>query len=121
MPVLRRAETGRHLTVVRQLSRSGRVGEQTLSRGRGDASLNSSGNSDEKNTKFKQVVLPPGFLVEPKDEVIGITPTAPTDELATSAPRNSRRLSDPASGKETWNRKLRPRHRSVVRKYFDSK
>ena len=76
--------------------------------------------SDKKGTKFKEVVMPPGSMDKPRDEVIGITKTAPTMEPAESAPRSSRRLVDPASGKETWNRKVRPRHRTVVRRYFDS-
>ncbi len=76
--------------------------------------------SNEKDTKFKAVVLPPGTVDEPEDEVLGITRNAPKVEPAESAPRNARRLVDPAAGKETWNRKVRPRHRNVVRKFFDS-
>lgn len=91
-----------------------------MNRGRGDAPLTWGDESDLENTKFKETVLPPGYLDQPKDEVIGVTKTAPDVDPAESAPRSSRRKVDPASGKETWNRKLRPRHRNVVRKYFNS-
>jgi hypothetical protein len=77
--------------------------------------------SDPKNTKFKEVVLPPGFVDDPKNEIMGIRKTAPDENPAESAPRSARRQADPASGRETWKRTLRPRHRNVVRKYFDSR
>ncbi len=76
--------------------------------------------SDKKNSKFKEAVLPPGLLDLPRDEVIGITRSEPEVEPAESAPRGPRRLVDPASGSETWKRKVSPRHREVVKKYFDS-
>ncbi len=96
-------------------------GRGGVNRGRGDAPLTWGDESDETNTKFKEVVLPPGFLEDPKGEILGVTKTAPNEEPAESAPRSARRQVNPASGQETWKRKLRPRHRNVVRKYFHSK
>ena len=89
-----------------------------MTRGRGDAPITWGDESDAANTKFKEVVLPPGSLDEQSQETVAVTPAAPEVAPAETAPRNARRLIDPASGKETWNRKLRPRHRKVVRKYF---
>ena len=100
---------------------SNRPGRGGINRGRGDAELTWGKESDQSNTKFKEVVLPPGFLDDPNKESLGTTSVAPEVQPADVAPRNTRRLLDPASGKATWNRKLRPRHRSVVKKYFDSK
>jgi hypothetical protein len=76
--------------------------------------------SDQNNAKFKEVVLPPGMLDLPRDDVLGVTRSEPKVEPANSAPRGPRHQIDPAAGTETWKRKVRPRHREVVRKYFDS-
>ena len=76
--------------------------------------------SDGRDAQFKAVVLPPGAVDKPGKELLSITRSAPKVEPADAAPRNPRRILDPATGKETWNRKLRPRHRNVVRKFFDS-
>lgn len=99
---------------------NGKPGRGGVNRGRGDAELTYGDDADKKNTRFQDVVLPPGMLDKPKEEVIATTPQEPEVDPAASAPRNAERTSDPSSGKETWNRKLRPRHRSVVRGYFDS-
>lgn len=96
-------------------------GRGGVNRGRGDAELSWGDEADENGVKFKESVLPPGFLDKPKEEVIGITKAEPTVDPAPSAPRGAAQNADPASGSETWNRSLRPRHRSVVRKYFDTK
>ncbi|MEX2287488.1 MAG: hypothetical protein WD648_10390 [Planctomycetaceae bacterium] len=98
----------------------GKPGRGGVNEGRGDAEMSYGDKADDKNTKFKDVVLPPGFFDEPKNDIIATTPQAPDVDPAADAPRSARRLSDPAAGKETWNRKLRPRHRGVVRGYFDS-
>jgi hypothetical protein len=74
--------------------------------------------SDDSNTKFKEVVLPPGVLDEEPGETIATSLMAPDATPAASAPRSARHLSDPSTGRETWNRELRPRHRKVVRDYF---
>jgi hypothetical protein len=100
---------------------SNRPGRGGINQGRGDAELTWGKESDQRNTKFQEVVLPPGFLDDLNKESLGTTAVAPEVQPADSAPRNSSRLLDPASGKATWNRKLRPRHRGVVKNYFDSK
>ncbi len=95
-------------------------GKGGISRGRGDAAMVWGEESDLSNTKFKEVVLPPGTLEDPSDEVQGITYREPEVKPADSAARNPLRDSDPAAGKATWNRKLSPKHRDVVRKFFNS-
>ena len=100
-----------------QGNRSGRGG---VSRGRGDAELTWGDESAEEGTKFRETVLPPGFLDQPGESVLGESATAPEVNPAATAARAEGRLSDPAAGRATWNRQLRPRHRSAVRRYFDS-
>jgi hypothetical protein len=76
-----------------------RPGKGGVTRGRADAELTWGEESDLAGVKFKETVLPPGIQDSPKDEV----------------------LQGAASGSAAWNRKLSPRHREVVRKYFDAK
>lgn len=95
-------------------------GRGGINRGRGDAELTYGDESDGKNTKFKELALPPGFLDDPQNDIKSVTLTAPEVNPAASAPRAALRADDPATGKETWNRPLRPRHRAVVRNYFGS-
>jgi hypothetical protein len=94
-------------------------GNGGISRGRGDADLTWGDESTLENTKFKESVLPPGMLDKPRDEVVGITIAAPETDVAGSAPRSAARAATAASGDETWKGTVRPRHRSVVKRYFD--
>lgn len=97
----------------------GRPGRGGVSRGRGDAPLTWGDESSEEGIKFKESVLPPGTLDKPRDEVVGISVSAPDVEPAEPGRRQGSRASTAASGDETWSRSVRPRHRSVVRRYFD--
>lgn len=99
---------------------SNQPGRGGISRGRGDAELTWGEESDEQGVKFKEVALPPGFKEDPKDEVVGVRLTAPTVDPAATAERAAMRDSAPATGRETWERKLRPRHKQVVKEFFDS-
>ncbi|MBX3439658.1 MAG: hypothetical protein KF861_19370, partial [Planctomycetaceae bacterium] len=97
-----------------------RPGRGGITRGRGDAELTWGDESDLAGTKFKETVLPPGMQDMPKDDVLSVTQSAPEVDPAMSAPRAAARSVDPAAGRETWNRTLRPRHRDAVRQYFDA-
>jgi hypothetical protein len=98
---------------------SGNPGRGGINRGRGDADLTWGDESTLENTKFKESVLPPGMLDKPRDEVIGLTSAAPETDVAASAPRSAARAATATSGDETWKGTVRPRHRSVVKRYFD--
>jgi len=102
-------------------STSNRPGRGGVTRGRGDAELTWGDEADKQGTKFKEVVLPKGFLDQPKDDVVSVQKSAPSEEAAAEAPRSARRDDEAAAGQATWNRKLNPRHRNAVRKYFDAK
>lgn len=98
----------------------GQPGRGGVNRGRGDAELTWGEESDEQGLKFKETVLPPGFQEDPKDDVRGVSLAPPEETPDAAAPRAGSREVDAASGRETWDRRLRPRHRDVVREYFDS-
>jgi len=83
------------------------------------AELNFGKEPDEQAAKFKEAVLPPGFLDSPNDETAGVTASAPRVDAAGPAPRNAARDPNSTKGGATWDRPLRPRHRDVVRRYFD--
>lgn len=97
----------------------GRPGRGGINRGRGDAELTYGDESTEDGTKFKEIALPPGFLDQPGNEVLEIRPTAPDETPAADAPRSAARGTDPASGRETTTLRVRPRHKAVVKQYFD--
>jgi len=94
-------------------------GNGSINRGRGDAELTWGDDSSLENTKFKETILPRGGQDQPVDQVIGVTVSTPDDELAPVGPRSAARGATTATGDETWSSTVRPRHRSVVRKYFD--
>jgi len=101
-------------------SKDGKPGRGGANRGRGDAKLTWGDESEENGTKFKEVVLPPGTPDRPNKEVISQSASTPEVKPATSASRGALRAAGPETGRETWNRTLRPRHRAVVRNYFDT-
>lgn len=101
--------------------KDGKPGRGGVSRGRGDAEMSWGDEADEKGAKFKEVLLPPGFADKPKDEIAGIQLIAPNEEPVTATGKGAQRQIDASSGDATWNRKLSPKHRNVVRKFFDGK
>jgi hypothetical protein len=96
----------------------GNPGRGGVTRGRGDAKITFGDESDEQGALFRETVLPPGFMDDAQS--MGFSLTTPEVNPADSAARAESRLADPASGMETWQRTVRPRHRSVVRQFFDS-
>lgn len=96
-----------------------RPGRGGVSRGRGDAELTWGDESDPDGVKFKETVLPPGMADKPREETLGVSAAAPIVDPAASAPRAADRADAVTSGDETWNRNVRPRHRPVLKKYFN--
>ncbi|HSG73362.1 MAG TPA: hypothetical protein VLA12_23305 [Planctomycetaceae bacterium] len=107
-------------SLAEMLANCEKPGKGGVTRGRADAELNYGHETDDQGVKFKETILPKGFLDDPKDEILNITLAPPKEEIAESAPRSAARSSDPSTGKATWNRKLSPRHRQVVKGYFNS-
>ena len=77
--------------------------------------------SEEQGVKFKETVLPEGFLEQPKDDLIGLDASAPEVEPAATALRGKAQARKAAAGGTTTNRRLSPKHRRAVRKYFSDK
>ncbi len=94
---------------------------QEIQQGRADAELTWGDESQLEGTKFKESILPEGHADKLRQNVIGVTGTAPEVTGGETAPRTQARESTSATGSESWNRTVRPRHRPVLRKYFDEK
>jgi hypothetical protein len=101
--------------------RDGKPGRGGVNRGRGDANLTWGDEAEANGAKFKEIVLPPGTPDEPNKEVISQSASAPEVEPAADAPRAGGQAAGPETGRQTWNRTLRPRHRAAVRRYFDER
>lgn len=98
-----------------------RPGRGGVNEGPGHADLEFGDMSSSQGTKFKESILPPGFLDKPRDEVLSVTAATPEVKPAEAAPRNAARASEAVSGNEAWNRTVRPRHRNAVKSYFSEK
>jgi hypothetical protein len=97
------------------------VGSSNLAQS--DGSLKWGQESKEKQAKFKQVVLPPGFAEDPTNQPAGQSPrkrpprqVRPSENVAAEV---SQEFQTTTSG-EIRTRELRPRHRAVVDKYFQA-
>jgi hypothetical protein len=101
--------------------RDGKPGRGGVNRGRGDAKLTWGDEAEANGAKFKEIVLPPGTPYQPDKEVIAQTASAPEVEPAGDAPRGVAQAAGAETGRQTWNRTLRPRHRAAVRSYFDAR
>ncbi len=95
-------------------------GQGGISRGPGSAPMYWGKESELAGTKFKELALPSGTLEDPAEEVLSVTKYEPEVNPAESAPRQALRDNDPSAGRATWDRKHNPKHRGVVRKFFDS-
>ena len=89
-----------------------------ITRGSGDAPLTFGEENTELKKKFKEIALPPGYFDEARPEPVGVSLAEPEEQAAESSPRNAPREAAAATGGESWNRELRPRHRRIVRRYF---
>ncbi|HET6324962.1 MAG TPA: hypothetical protein VFG04_09700 [Planctomycetaceae bacterium] len=101
--------------------RDGKPGRGGVNRGRGDAKLTWGDEAEANGAKFKEILLPPGTPDQPNKEVISQSASAPEVEPAANAPRTSGQAAGPETGRQTWNRTVRPRHRAAVRSYFDAR
>ncbi len=100
--------------------KSGRPGRGGVNRGRADAELTWGDEAQADGAKFKEVVLPPQSPDQPNKEVVRQSASAPEVAPAASAPRGAARAAGPETGRQAWNRALRPKHRAAVRSYFDT-
>lgn len=71
-------------------------------------------------SKFRSVVLPPGALRDPGVQIAEGPAAAPQVVSDAEVIRSETREMNSTSGRETWSRTLRPRHRRAVRSYFSA-
>lgn len=98
-----------------------RAGKGGVTEGPGHADLEFGDMSSSQGTKFKETILPPGYLDKPRDEILSVTAASPEVKPVDVAPRNIARPNEAVSGNEAWNRNVRPRHRNAVKSYFSEK
>ena len=94
-------------------------GRGGVTRGRADAEMTWGDEAPKMLNKFKEVELPKGTGKDPKDQIMGITKSAPTEKAGEVAPRGAQRNMDASAGSVTVNHKLSPRHRGVVQRFFE--
>jgi hypothetical protein len=98
---------------------NGVPGRGGINRGRADAAL-MWGDESQAIDRFKPMPLPPGAMRSPDDlSPIFTLPGAPKAAPVASSPSVARTY-DQTPGQAAWRRTLAPRHRSAVKKYFDS-
>ena len=97
----------------------GLPGRGGVNRGRADAEL-TWGNESQPIDRFKPVPLPPGAMRSPDDlSPIMTLPGAPKEAPVASS-LSAARTYEQTPGQAAWRRTLAPRHRSAVKKYFES-
>ncbi|GAB4141746.1 MAG: hypothetical protein Tsb009_11630 [Planctomycetaceae bacterium] len=72
----------------------------------------------KKNVGFRDVVLPPGFLDEKKDEIVGVTGRRPNTQKFKPSVGNPDNFEGAVSEGETYRQRYRPRHRELIKRYF---
>ena len=96
-------------------SKPGRGG---ISRGRGDAQLNYENDTEGATDAFKARKLPPGRRPSTEWERLGLRRATPQVDPKRAGEAGT--AGDTGSGEASWRRKLAPRHRDVVRKFFSA-
>jgi hypothetical protein len=94
-------------------------GSGEAARGRGDAAMTWTDGSSEKGARFKEKVLPPSSVAGLNDsQLVGLSASAPT--ASTNGVTAHGALNSSASGGgSAYTQTILPRHRGVVKRYFD--
>jgi hypothetical protein len=97
-----------------------RPGKGGISRGRGDAAMTWTDGTSEKNAKFKERELPPSFAAGLKDsQLVGLSASEPTVQQALAA--HGALIDAAKGGGSAHTATILPRHKGVVKRYFDRK
>lgn len=95
-------------------------GSGGVSRGRGDAPMTWGDESSKEGAKFKEQVLPPASLQALRESMkMGVSTAAPTVEQAGVAPAAGALESAAPGEGAAITEKILPRHRGVVKRYFE--
>lgn len=93
-------------------------GRGGVSRGRADARLDFSGETPESAERFEEHALPPGGRLDLERSVLlGVGGAEPTVEP--TAEGSGLVETEASVGDASWKRRLAPRHREAVRRFFD--
>ena len=101
-----------------RLVAGGKPGRGGISRGRGDAQLNYENDTEGETDAFKARKLPPGRRPSTEWERLGLRRATPQVDPKRAGEAGT--AGDTGSGEASWRRKLAPRHRDVVRKFFSA-
>jgi len=100
-------------------SGSSKPGRGGITRGRGDASLQNSNDTQGDTNQFEARRLPRGAAVSREWDLIGVSRSRPDGKPTRDAGAGS--AGSAGSGAVSWHRRLAPRHRDVVRKFFSER
>jgi hypothetical protein len=94
-------------------------GKGGVNRGRADAAMTWTDGTSEKDTKFKEKVLPPSVVAGLNDsQVVGLSATAPTIDQGGIAAHGA--LNGTATGGgSAYTQTILPRHKGAVKRYFE--
>lgn len=92
-------------------------GRGGVSRGRGDAALDFSGETPGRSDQFEARVLSPAeFLDSESTAIVGVGATAP--DVAPAAEGGGLVETKASAGKAAWKRRVAPHHRDAVQNFF---
>jgi hypothetical protein len=95
-------------------------GSGGVSRGRGDAPMTWGDESSKEGAKFKEQVLPPASMQALRESMkMGVSTAAPTVEQSGETSTGGALESAAAGSGEAVTEKILPRHRGVVKRYFE--
>src|SRR5262245_53301924 len=92
-------------------------GRGGVSRGRGDAALQFSGQTDGDTSEFEAKELDPAEWLDPESTAsVGVGATAP--EVDPTAQGGGLVETKASAGKAAWKRRVAPHHRDAVQSFF---
>lgn len=97
-------------------ARSNAPGRGGVDRGRGDADLDYLHDTDADTSGLSPAKLPPGVAVPDEWQVAGVSRAVPFADPREAAPGSGDGVA--GQGRATWHRRLAPRHRDAVRRFF---
>ncbi len=117
--ILQAAQDGQGFGLGGQDSERSMPGRGGVNRGRGDAALEYSNRSDTDTSKLDVKRLPPGVAAPREWSIVGMRRTAPESDAQRDNTGGS--AGTAGTGKVTWRRRLAPRHRDAIRRFFSSR
>lgn len=92
-----------------------------LDRGRGDATLRLTNESDTDTSKLDVTRLPPGIAAPDEWSIVGLRRASPEVDPNRDSTVGGTGSTSGSGGEATWRRRVAPRHRDAVRRFFTSR